>query len=43
MVEESNPEELASFAQSFGQYTIFGTWCDIARRMIMRTCDVKSR
>ena len=43
MIEEGNAEEVAGLAQPFGQDAIFGTWHDIARRMIMRTCDVKSR
>jgi hypothetical protein len=43
MVEESNPKEVAGLAQSFGQDAIFGTGRDVLGRMIMGTCDVKSR
>ena len=37
MVKESNPEEVAGLAQSFGQDAIFGTGRDVPGRMIMGT------
>ena len=43
MIEKRNPEEFAGFTQTFGQDAIFRAGCDIARGMVMGTCDVKSR
>ena len=43
MIEQRDAEYIRSFAQPFGQDAVFGAWCDIAGRMIMRACDVKSR
>ena len=43
MVEEGDAEQFTGLAEPLGQDAVFGTRSDVSGRMIMRTCDVKSR
>ena len=43
MIEEGDAEQFTGLAEPLSQDAIFGTGRDVTRRMIMRTCDVKSR